>query len=333
MSDTLKTTCPSCQAVFRVKPAQLELRGGKVRCGKCAYVFNAFETLITPIETVSLMAPIEEERPPVDDTPVAEKIEAIAQALPTISEPSSQIFPIPTDDQIDREAAAINREIAASELPEAPPKTEEESDIVAIEEDAAASKTGKPNEPHKLHITPELQDKLQDLQRELSRQEHRARWRNWGWGLASFGLVLLLAGQGGYFLRNELAARYPQTKPALTQLCNLLQCKVSLLADANLIKLDASDLQAIPNQPNAVLLVASLRNLAPYAQAYPTLELTLTDATNQPLARRHFGPKDYLPVAGKVNAGIPAGDDVPIKLALALTDLNAVGYKLFVFYP
>lgn len=332
MNDTLKTTCPSCHAVFRVKPQQLELRGGKVRCGKCAYVFNAFDTLVTPIETVSLMVPQDDAPPAAPDIPVEEKIEAIAQALPTISEPSSQVFPIPTDEQIDREAAAINREIAASSMLDEERKTPADDLMPEVSESAEppAAETAPAN---KLHITPELQDKLQDLQLQLSRQEKRAHWRTLSWGLASLVLVLAFAGQAAYFLRHDIAARYPQAKPALVSMCTLLQCKVSLLADANLIKLDASDLQAVPDQPNAVLLSASLRNLATYAQAYPTLELTLTDATNQPLARRHFGPKEYLPATAKIEQGMPANEDVPVKLALELTDLNAVGYKLFVFYP
>ena len=57
----MHTTCPSCHAVFRIKPEQLDAHAGKVRCGKCAYVFNGFETLITPIETVSFMAPYDED--------------------------------------------------------------------------------------------------------------------------------------------------------------------------------------------------------------------------------------------------------------------------------
>ncbi len=43
------TRCPHCQTVFHVSPAQLEARGGMVRCGICANAFqadqNLFETL------------------------------------------------------------------------------------------------------------------------------------------------------------------------------------------------------------------------------------------------------------------------------------------------
>ena len=104
-------------------------------------------------------------------------------------------------------------------------------------------------------------------------------------------------------------------------------------ADADNIKLDSSDLQSDPDQAKMYLLSATLRNLAPYRQAYPSLELTLTDASNQPLARRHFSPGEYLPKGIKPEAGMPSNEDVSIKLTLELVNVNAVGYKLFVYYP
>lgn len=310
--EPLKTTCPSCHAVFRVRTEQLELRGGKVRCGKCAYVFNAFETLVTPIETVSLMVP------PVDNHSAEPAEPEIIQveAKATISEPTSQIFPIPTDEQIEREAEAINREIAASAHP-----------------DLAHEPTVEMVKRPKLEITPELQGKLKDLQHELLRQEQHARWRAAAWSIGTLLAGAALIIQAAYFTRDQIAARYPQTRPVLEAMCAALGCEVRLLANADAIKLEASDLQALPNRPNTILLSATLRNLAAFPQAYPTLELTLTDASNQTVARRHFTPREYLAANAKSNQGMPPGEDVPVRLPLELIGLNAVGYKLFVFYP
>lgn len=42
----LTTRCPSCGTAFRVQPAQLSARGGKVRCGKCATVFDGVAALV-----------------------------------------------------------------------------------------------------------------------------------------------------------------------------------------------------------------------------------------------------------------------------------------------
>lgn len=318
MNETMKTTCPSCHAVFRIKPAQLEAHGGKVRCGKCAYVFNAYETLVTPIETVSLMAPPDDFMDDFDGESTADKSAfpriTLHEVRPTISEPISVTFPIPSDDQIDREAEAINREIAASAHPE------------LIEEIVDTPKSG-------LHITPELHEKLNNLQTQLKSQEKRVRWHGVMWSFGIVSLCLLLAGQAVYFQRNLLAAYYPESKPYLLSLCNVLQCKVNLLANADLIKLETSELQSVPDHPGGVILNATLRNLAPYRQAYPSLELTLTDNANQALARRQFTPADYLPQKIKPETGLPSQDELPIKLSLELVELEAVGYKLLVFYP
>jgi len=41
------TTCPACRTAFRVTPEQLAAREGRVRCGKCAMIFDAREALKT----------------------------------------------------------------------------------------------------------------------------------------------------------------------------------------------------------------------------------------------------------------------------------------------
>jgi predicted Zn finger-like uncharacterized protein len=40
MPEEKYTRCPGCATVFRVKPEQLALRGGQVRCGHCKTVFD-----------------------------------------------------------------------------------------------------------------------------------------------------------------------------------------------------------------------------------------------------------------------------------------------------
>ena len=39
------TRCPHCRTSFRVRPEQLRMRGGRVRCGHCSKPFNALEAL------------------------------------------------------------------------------------------------------------------------------------------------------------------------------------------------------------------------------------------------------------------------------------------------
>lgn len=329
----MHTTCPSCHAVFRIKPEQLDAHAGKVRCGKCAYVFNGFETLITPIETVSFMAPYDEddedeeivqaaprklEKFPLDSrTTASESIEIYSVRPITVMESLSGSFPLQTDEQITREAEEINRAIAATTHPD------------LIKEEVPKEKTIKPG----LQITPELQAKLNHLQQQLSDEQTHARWRFWGWSAGLLILFLLLAGQSIYFFRNTIAAYYPESKPLLSNACRVLGCTVEMLTNINLIKLDGVELQAMPDHPNIVTFSASLRNSAAYRQRYPTLELTLTDITNQALARRHFAPEEYLPKTLPLAQGLPMQEEIPIKITLDLHGLEAVGYKSRVFFP
>lgn len=43
---SLVTRCPQCATAFRVAPAQLSAKGGKVRCGKCTAVFDGVSHLV-----------------------------------------------------------------------------------------------------------------------------------------------------------------------------------------------------------------------------------------------------------------------------------------------
>ena len=42
---SLVTRCPRCKTLYRVVPAQLQARGGQVRCGRCMHVFDGFDAL------------------------------------------------------------------------------------------------------------------------------------------------------------------------------------------------------------------------------------------------------------------------------------------------
>ena len=145
-------------------------------------------------------------------------------------------------------------------------------------------------------------------------------------------LLLLLAAQVAYFFRVPIAAYYPETKPFLQRYCELLQCAVGLPRYAEWVSIEASDLQADPQRPNLIILTATLRNRAPFAQAYPALELTFTNTQDQMVARRVFTPADYL--AGGVDAsrGMEANNEFTTKLFIDSGDLKPSGYRLFLFY-
>ena len=76
-----------------------------------------------------------------------------------------------------------------------------------------------------------------------------------------------------------------------------------------------------------------MRNRAAYAQAYPALELALTDTQDTPIARRIFKPEEYLPSSLRADQPFPAHSDVGVRLWIEAKDISAAGYRLYVFYP
>ena len=155
-----------------------------------------------------------------------------------------------------------------------------------------------------------------------------------GWGFASLFLLLLLAGQAAYFYRIEISILTPSTRSYLEQYCKLLSCTIPLPQQAELLSIESSDLQADPAQnAGVVILTATVRNYAPFPQAYPALELTLTDIQDQPLASRIFTPGEYLGKDVSPAQTIEPAHEINIRLHLASSDLNAAGYRLFLLYP
>ena len=85
----MRTRCPDCGTVFRVTPEQLRIKLGKVRCGQCQFVFNAFDTLIadeTSVEPVLQEFPVE--IPETLDEP-----REVAEAYATLVEPEPEPEP------------------------------------------------------------------------------------------------------------------------------------------------------------------------------------------------------------------------------------------------
>lgn len=157
--------------------------------------------------------------------------------------------------------------------------------------------------------------------------------RKWPWLVGALLSLLVLLAQALYFFRVEIAAQLPGLKPALTSYCAVLNCSISLPKKADLMSIESSDLEADPIQSNVITLSASIRNRATHIQAYPTLELSLTDIQDKVIARRNFLPAEYLKTAEDEKAGLPGNREIPVKIRLDTADLKPAGYKLFLFYP
>lgn len=148
----------------------------------------------------------------------------------------------------------------------------------------------------------------------------------------SLSLVVLALLQISYYQRTQIAAHWPLTKPYLIQACNLLDCEVGLPRQAELLAIDDSDLQEDAEYQGLMHFSGTIINNAAYAQAYPLLELTLTDVADQALLRRIFSANEYLPADADLSAGIAAQAELRVQLNLAISEAPVVGYRVFIAY-
>jgi hypothetical protein len=146
-------------------------------------------------------------------------------------------------------------------------------------------------------------------------------------------LTVTLLAQTLLINRNQLSASYPQMRPLLAGLCASLGCRIQLPAQIEAVSIESSELQGLNPDENAFLLTILLRNRSATAQTWPNLELTLTDESDKPVARRVFTAHDYLPASSNIERGLGPRSEQTVKIHFQLTQHKAAGYRVYLFYP
>jgi predicted Zn finger-like uncharacterized protein len=172
---------------------------------------------------------------------------------------------------------------------------------------------------------------------EFLRRDPPAWKRTIVYALATGSALLLtaLALQAVVRFRSEIASNWPQMRPALERLCEPLSCQVEWPARGELLAVMGSELQSLPNT-EWFELDTVVRNRESATMELPSLELTLSDSQNQPIARRVFRPPDYLDratAASQIAAGFAAGADLNIRLTFEAQGLKVAGFVVYPFYP
>jgi len=181
--------------------------------------------------------------------------------------------------------------------------------------------------------TPEPEaDEPEFVKRERKKQS-RSRGMRLAMGSMSFLLLLMTILQAGYIFRDQIAVRVPESKPLLQSACTYLDCKVELPAQIDSISIESHQIATLATRKDTSELSLLLRNSATIVQRWPQLEMTLIDESNNPLARRVFAPREYLPAAIDERKGFPAGSEQPVKVYFEFTDAKPANYHVDVFYP
>lgn len=291
----MKTCCPSCQTTFRVTPEQIKVRAGKVRCGKCQVVFNALDSLLEDVAPTA-------DTPPKIAIPADHPAPLIAPKTPLASVPETagpgQIPAEPLSDTAAGELAKTSGLIVPRETTEIPGYSKWAEGVMS-----------SPVSP-----SPD-------------------RHANGPFILVALLLVSALAIQLAFHFRSEIAVTTPALRPALEALSELLGSDIPLPHHVELVSIETSDLQADPARSNLLVLQATLRNRAAYGQAYPLLELSLTDTQDNAIARKIFQPGEYLSSQNPPDQAFPANTDIAVRLWIEAREIPAAGYRLYVFYP
>jgi hypothetical protein len=149
----------------------------------------------------------------------------------------------------------------------------------------------------------------------------RARWLAW---LSVPLLALLLVLQVAVADRARLAADR-EWRPRILSLCEVLGCSVPPWREPAALHLTTRDLRPHPRVPGVLVVSATFRNDAPFAQPWPQLQLSLQNIDGESLGLRRFAPREYLGAA-PATAMIGAGQSASIRVEILDPGRRAVAF-------
>ena len=158
----------------------------------------------------------------------------------------------------------------------------------------------------------------------LQSSEPMARRWPWQW-LAVPLLGALLAVQIAVADRARWAAD-PAWRPRIEQMCALLRCSVPAWREPSAFHITSREIRPHPSAAGVLLVTASFRNDAAFAQDWPHLQLSLSDLNGQSLGLRRFTPREYLGSA-PATVRIAPGQSASITLEILDPGKRAVAFS------
>lgn len=296
------TQCPECLVVYKLGAATVVAARGRVRCASCAAEFDALATLsdeLPPEPIHSLALQRSSGVPPLLNVPAVRPKTAQRELFVDDGEDEVEDTGAPATGP-DAIVAALNRPRGSVEKPM--PVTRDTNTIRAQRERGA------------------------NMTRKHAARSARSGGSNVGWWLGAAVLMLALGAQFAWAYRAELLA-YPEIQRAVTRACQELRCTIPAVAAPERIALLSRDIRPHPTVPNALVISATVSNNAPFAQPYPTVQITLADPNERRIAMRRFVPSEYLSDPGAGARGLAAGATASFALEVEDPGKNAVAFE------
>ncbi|MBX3604197.1 MAG: zinc-ribbon and DUF3426 domain-containing protein [Piscinibacter sp.] len=327
---SLATRCTSCGTVFRVVQDQLKVSEGWVRCGRCDSVFNALEGLFD-----------------LDRDPPPEWTESPSAAAHAAGEGVDVRLAAPDDeradslesdpslvDRIDEQIFGSGRRSAFGTLGvlTRAERREPEFADARFDSETPGNDSGSPllidptvPESEPVDDSPESPTFVRDAERARRWESSRTRKLL---ALLVLLLALFLGGQAVHHQRDELVARWPTARSPMNAWCEVVGCTLAAPRHLEDIVVESTAL-ARGSSAESFRLSVVLRNRGTTVAAAPWIELSLTDANGELVARRALSP-------GDLNAGrneIDGGGDLNLLAALSTGTSRITGYTVEIFYP
>lgn len=301
------TRCPSCGTMFKVVADQLKVSKGWVRCGHCAEVFDA---RLHMQQEADLAAPglANAATHAEQDSPAPLPVNAVSPA------PADEIF------------AQVLLEPEADAAATVPSDAGRQQTLAK----AASSGPLRPTRPLSQQAGPshaEMQG-LAFMRQSRSRLFWSSPLVRGALGLLALVLLVSMGLQVALDQRDHLAALEPSAKPWLQRLCEPFRCVVSPLRQLEFLAIEGSSFNKMA--PQAYRLAFALRNVGALEVAAPAIELTLTDAQDQALARRVLNNSE-LGMPASIKPGSEWTGAVALRLSPTLGEI--AGYRILAFYP
>ncbi|WP_174873297.1 DUF3426 domain-containing protein [Vogesella oryzae] len=158
-------------------------------------------------------------------------------------------------------------------------------------------------------------------------------WRTALLSLLAIILLLLLLAQILFINRTRASAEMPELRPVFESVCQVLHCSVPLPSERQMIRTEWSELAFVPDNDRLIQLNATLKNLAPYPQQLPLMEVTLKNANDQIMMRKVLRPQEYLKRQDYQLGQFNANSELKLQLRMEVAGDKAQGYSLDFFYP
>ena len=185
---------------------------------------------------------------------------------------------------------------------------------------------------------PPVPDSFEELPAFLREKRRAPLWLRALLVIGALIAVVALAVQAAWVYRAELAAWQPDLKPVFVGACRVFAdppCDLALPRQIVALRVTHADLQ--PRAEGTHVLTVGLINDSTLPQAWPDIDLTLTNVRNQPEIRRTLRPDEYLALRAEaatlLGRGLLPGTEESIQIPLRVHHDAVVGYVVGIFYP